>query len=107
LRQGEGLGHIVIGAKPEPDRPVELGVLGGQHDHRHIRPLAQAPAHFGASWPREHEVEQHQVSPVAVERLQRIRAGREAAPAKPSLRSMEERAPLIDSSSSIMSTSVT
>ena len=50
-----GPGHVVIGAKPEPDRPVDLGVPGGQHDHQHIRPLAQAPAQFGASWPREHE----------------------------------------------------
>jgi hypothetical protein len=44
LAPGEGLGHIVIGTKPEPDRPVDIAVLGGEHDHRHIRPLAQAPA---------------------------------------------------------------
>jgi hypothetical protein len=28
---GERLGHIVIGAKPKADRPVNLGVPGAQH----------------------------------------------------------------------------
>src|ERR1700733_8143496 len=73
---GEGLGHIVIGAKSEPARPVDLGVLGGQHDHRHIRPFTQTTAHLCASCPGEHEVEQDQVGPVEVECLQRIGAGR-------------------------------
>jgi hypothetical protein len=40
LAPGEGLGHIVIGTKLERDRLVDVDVLGGQHDHRHRRPLA-------------------------------------------------------------------
>ena len=103
---GEGLGHVVIGTKIEPCRLVNLGVLGGQHDHRHIRPLAQAPAYFGASWPWEHEAERHQISPVAVERRQRIGAGRADSDLEASLCSMQVRASLIDSSSSTTSTDV-
>jgi hypothetical protein len=89
LVPAEGLGHVVIGAELEPGRLVDLGVLGGQHDHRHIRPLGQDPAYFGASWPREHEAEQHQVTLVAVERRRAPgRSGRQTATSKPSLRSM-------------------
>jgi ABC-type phosphate transport system ATPase subunit len=76
LAPGEGLSQVVVGAQLEPDGLVNLGVSGAQHDHRHIRALAQTLAHLRAWRPREHEVEEHQVRPVAVERRQRIRAGR-------------------------------
>jgi hypothetical protein len=74
LMPGKGLDNTVVGARPGPDCPVGLGVLSGQHDHRHIRPLAQALAHVGASWPRG--MRSSQVHPVAGEHLQRVRAGR-------------------------------
>ena len=87
LAPGEGLGHIIIGTKPEPDRPVDIAVLGGEHDHRHIRPLAQAPAHVGTRWPREHEVEQHQVGPWRSKASGASGPVRQIATWKPSLRS--------------------
>jgi hypothetical protein len=78
---------MVIGAKPKADRPVNLGVPGAQHDHRHIRPAAQALAHLGAARTGKHEVKQHQVSTSAVERIQRVRPVGQTATSKPSLRS--------------------
>src|SRR5215472_13033288 len=56
LAPGEGLGHIVIGAQRKADCLVDVGVLGAQHDHRHIRPLTQAVAHLGAGRPGEYGI---------------------------------------------------
>ena len=41
---GERLSHIVVGAEFEPDRLIDLTVPGAQHDHRHIRALAEGTA---------------------------------------------------------------
>ena len=71
LAPGKGLRHVVVGAQLEPDRLVNLGVLWRSHDHRHLRALAQAPAHLGAWRPGEREIEQHQVR---IGRLKRNRA---------------------------------
>ena len=76
LAGGERLGHVVVGAQFQADDLVDLAVLGGQHDHRHVRPLAQRPADLAARQPGQHQVEQHQVRPVPVEGLDRVRAGR-------------------------------
>ena len=48
LAQGEGLGHIVIGAEFEPNHLVDLGVFGSQYNHRHIRPLPKGAAYLRA-----------------------------------------------------------
>jgi kynurenine formamidase len=40
IAPAEGLGHILVGAYAQPDRLVHLGVLGAEHDHRHVRPFA-------------------------------------------------------------------
>ena len=76
LARRERLGHVVVGAEFQPDHLVDLAVLGGQHDHRHVGPIAQRPAHLAARQARQHQVEQDQVGAGPVERLERVGAGR-------------------------------
>ena len=66
-RARERLGDVVVGADLQPDDLVDLAVLGGQHDDRHVGALPQLPAHLDAGQPRQHQVEQHEVGAVAVE----------------------------------------
>ena len=72
----ERLGHVVVGAELEADDLVNLTVLRGQHDDRHVRPFPQAPADLAARQAGQHEVEQHQVGTGAVEGLDGVRPGR-------------------------------
>ena len=75
LTAGVGLGDVVVGADLQPDDLVDLAVLGGEHDHRHARALAQRAADVDAGEAGQHEVQQHQVGAAAVELLQRVGAG--------------------------------
>ena len=62
-----GLGHIVVGTDFQAHDFVDFRVLGRQHDHRYRGALAQLPADLGTGLPGEHEVQQDQICPVAVE----------------------------------------
>ena len=39
----EGLGQVVVGAQLQPQHPVGFAAMGGEHDDRTARMLAQAP----------------------------------------------------------------
>jgi serine/threonine protein kinase len=69
------LGHVVVRTELEPDDLVHLGVLGADHDHRHVRGLPDPSAHLGPGDPGQHQVEQDDVGAVALEVGQRVRAG--------------------------------
>src|SRR5579884_2575774 len=63
LAHGEGLGDVVVGAHLQAEDRVDLGVPGGEHDHRHPAALAQVPADVQTVHPGQHEVEEDQVGP--------------------------------------------
>ncbi|AGS33896.1 prephenate dehydrogenase [Corynebacterium maris DSM 45190] len=73
LAGGVRLGDVVVGAEFQADDLVDLRVTGGDHDHRHVRGLAQLLAHVGAGHAGQHQIQQHDVDLVAVEFLQRGR----------------------------------
>jgi hypothetical protein len=57
----ERLGHVVVGAGIERGDFLAFVGAHGQHDHRHLRPLAQARQHLMAVEVGQAEVEDHQV----------------------------------------------
>ncbi len=58
----ERLRQVVVGADFKPDDAVHVVALGRQHDDRHrVAAAAQAPAYRQPVFPRQHEVEDHQV----------------------------------------------
>ncbi len=63
----ERLGHIVVGAELQADDLVDLRIAGRDHDDRDIAPQAQLAADLGATHSGHHQVEQHQISTVAIE----------------------------------------
>jgi len=74
LAQPIGLGDVVVGTHFQPDDRVDLGSLGGDHDDRDLRTLAQLAAHVDPTDLRQHHVEQHQVRIHPVEHLERLGA---------------------------------
>ena len=88
LARGERLGDVVVGADLEPDHLVDLAVLGGQHDDRHLRLGPHRAADLGAGQAGQHQVEQDQVGTGAVELGERLGPGAGDATSKPSRRSM-------------------
>jgi hypothetical protein len=58
------LGDVVVGAEVETDEQVSLGVLGGEHDDRHVALGADLPAGVLARELGQHQVEDHEVDRV-------------------------------------------
>ena len=60
LARVERLRQVVVGADLEPDDLVDVLVARGQHQDRHVRALADAPADLDPVDVREHQVEHDQ-----------------------------------------------
>ena len=61
LARAERLGHVVVGADPEADEDVGLGVAGGQHQHRDGAVGLDPPAGFDPVEARRRQVEDDEV----------------------------------------------
>lgn len=55
------LGQVIVGAGIEPSHLVHHGIARGDHNHRHILVLADAPQHFHTVELRQQYVEQNQI----------------------------------------------
>ena len=71
LGHRERLGDIVVGAELEPEHPVQLGVLRGEHDDRKVALGTDGAADFGARELGHHHVEQEQVVTAAARGFER------------------------------------
>jgi hypothetical protein len=61
LAEAERLGEVVVGAELEADHAVELGRLGGEHEHEELGPAhAHPPADLEPVHAGQHEVEDDQ-----------------------------------------------
>ena len=74
LLGGERLGEVVVGAGLEPGHHVVGVGPGGDHDDRDVAVAADRPADLEAVDAREHDVDQHDVGGVAVERVEGVLA---------------------------------
>jgi hypothetical protein len=63
----KGLGEVVVRAELEPQDAVDLVVLGGQHDDRQLRLVAQLPGEPEAVLAGQLHVEDDQVRTVGLE----------------------------------------
>jgi hypothetical protein len=71
LADGEGLGHVVVGAQLEPDHLVDLLPARGEHDDGLVEALAaQGLADLQAAGPGQHDVEDDEVRLVLAGALQ-------------------------------------
>ena len=72
--EGERLGDVVVGPRPQRLHLGVHGVLGRQHEHRRLHPaMAQRPQHLLPAPPRQAEIEDQQVVGLgARERLPRL-----------------------------------
>ena len=75
LLRGERLREVVVGAGLEAGDDVVGVGPGGDHDDRDVARAPDRPAHLEAVDAREHDVDEHDVGRVAVERLERVLAG--------------------------------
>ena len=66
----ERLGDVVVGAHLEAEQLVDLLVLGGEEDHRHVGLLAQAAQQLHAVHARHLDVEDRQVGGLLAQRLE-------------------------------------
>ena len=72
LQHRKRLGQVVVGAQLQPQHAVGLGRPGAEHDHRHIRVAgSQVAADLPAIGAGQHQVQQHQVPALAVDRCHR------------------------------------
>ena len=74
LAQRERLGDVVVGAELEPEHLVDLLGLGGEHDDRHRRARAHAPAHLEPVEAGHHHVEHDEVERRLAEARERLAA---------------------------------
>ncbi|MNR32620.1 hypothetical protein D3C85_1502200 [compost metagenome] len=72
LGQVEGFGQVVVGAVAQAADALLLGAAGGEHDHRGLPLLAQAPQHGEAAGVRQHHVQQQQVRLLGQGQLQAL-----------------------------------
>src|SRR4029079_14747899 len=72
----EGLGDIIVGTHREPQRLVELVVLGGEEDHRHRAEFTQAAKQLHAVHAGHLDVEHAEIRRVVGEGLERSRTVR-------------------------------
>jgi hypothetical protein len=94
LARIEGLRHIVVGPDLEPDDLVDVLVTRRQHEDRHVRRLADAPAQLDAVAVRKVEVEDDERRRLACERDQRglrTRCGLHRVPRVAQVRGDERR----------------
>ena len=70
----ERLRDVVVGAHLEAHHLVDLVILGGQHDDRHLTAAAHAPAHLYPVDFRKHDVEHHQIESLLGETVERLAA---------------------------------
>jgi hypothetical protein len=71
------LGHVVVGARLEPEDDVRIGIVRRQHDDRHL--YAAPPDHAAQLAPvdvGQSDIEQNNVRPVVAENRQRLGAVR-------------------------------
>ena len=74
LAHTEGLGEVIIRAHLQPHHLVNLIGAGGEHQHRDVLLLAQAPAHLEAIQPRQHHIQQNEVWMLRLGQFQRVDA---------------------------------
>jgi hypothetical protein len=72
LAHRERLGDVVVGAHLELEHLVDLVVLRGQHDDRHLASAPQPPADLDPVELREHDVEHHKVEALRGEAVERL-----------------------------------
>ena len=72
----EGLGDVVVRAHLQAADLVAGLALGGEHDDRHGRFLADVPADLPAVLDRQHDVQQHDVRLEEIEAALRLAAVR-------------------------------
>jgi hypothetical protein len=65
------LAHVIVGAHAQAHHLVDLIILGGEEDHRHLGFLAQALQQIHAVHARHLDVEHAQIRKAAVERVKR------------------------------------
>src|SRR5438045_2930309 len=70
LARAERLRQVVVAAELEPEDTVDLLVLRGEKDDRHVRAAPQPPADLGAVELRHHDVEDDEVGRLAGEALE-------------------------------------
>jgi len=66
----EGLREVIVGTELEPNYLVELGIARREHQDGHIALLPDAAAHLEAVEIGQHDVEEHDVRPALMERLE-------------------------------------
>ena len=81
----ERLDDVVVGAGLQADHDVDGVALGGEHDDGYAGLRADLLADVDAVLAGQHQVEQHHVGPVVVERLQREVAAGHHPPVEPLL----------------------
>src|SRR5699024_10495710 len=59
--------HVIIGAELQSDDLVNFPIFGGQHDHRYLRFLPDLADDIGTWLPREHQIQEHQISAITIE----------------------------------------
>ena len=60
--QAEGLRHVIIRAEFEADDLVDLLAFGGEHQDRHAAlSRTDFPAQIVTAFPRQHDVEDHEI----------------------------------------------
>jgi hypothetical protein len=74
LAQRERLGDVVVGAHLQADDPVHLRVARGQHQDGDLAGGPHPPADVPAAETRQHQVEDQQVGPLALEVADGLRA---------------------------------
>ena len=74
LTDRERLGDVVVGAHLEAEHLVDLVVLGGEHDDRHLAAAAHAPADLDPVQLRQHDVEDDEIEPLLGEAVERLAA---------------------------------
>jgi hypothetical protein len=66
LGEGERLHQVVVGARVEAQHPILHRVSGGQDEHRELPALrAERPQDLDPAAAGQHEVEQHEIEPLA------------------------------------------
>ena len=68
----EWLGDVVVGTDLESHDLVDLAVLRGEHDDRHLRLRPDDATDFEARHPGQHEIEEDQVRATLLEGLERL-----------------------------------
>ena len=75
LAGGKRLDDVIVRADIQPENPIRVLVLGGNHQNRHARHPADAAADLQSVQPRQHDIQQDQRRLGRVEQGERLLAG--------------------------------